>query len=375
MDRTQQRIREHAVAEGAPPDVAFNLIRGLFGPVDVLRRAQGNLLGAFGLNPSECVYRIIASGPYWRLRDYGNDATSRSALIVAAPIKRPYIWDLTPSTSAIRYCLEAHLHVYLLEWLPASPGTGNNGLVEYARAISNCIAQLSADGRGAKPFLIGHSLGGTLAAIYCAFAPASVRGLVLLGAPLCFEPKQSTFRDAIISLVPSALSEAEPFPGSLLSQVSALASPSTFIWSRLIDAAMSLTDHRAMEIHARIERWTLDEIALSGRLVHQIVEWLFRENRLCRGALKIGDSRLDPSALSVPTLAIVNTADDIAPLASVKPFVDAMPANKARVIEYPGEVGVCLQHLGILVGREARTKVWPHIISWLNSQSGSGGDA
>ena len=129
----QQRIREDAAAESAPPNAAFNLIRGLFGQVDVLRRAQGNLVGAFGLNPSECVYRIIASGPYWRLRDYGNDATSRSVLIVAAPIKRPYIWDLTPSTSAIRYCLEAHLHVHLLEWLPASPGTGNNGLDEYAR--------------------------------------------------------------------------------------------------------------------------------------------------------------------------------------------------------------------------------------------------
>jgi polyhydroxyalkanoate synthase len=89
MDRTPQRIREHAVAEGAPPDAAFNLVRCLFEQVDVLRRAQGNLVGAFGLNPSECVYRIIASGPYWRLRDYGNDATSRSVLIVAAPIKRP----------------------------------------------------------------------------------------------------------------------------------------------------------------------------------------------------------------------------------------------------------------------------------------------
>ena len=147
------------------------------------------------------------------------------------------------------------------------------------------------------------------------------------------------------------------------------------VGSRLMDAALSVDDPRAMEIQARIERRTLDEMALPGKLVHQIVEWLFRENRLCRGVLKIGDSRVDPSTLSVPTLAIVNTADDIAPLASVKPFVDAMPANKARVIEYPGEVGVCLQHLGILVGREARTKVWPHIISWLNSQSGSGGDA
>jgi polyhydroxyalkanoate synthase len=38
-------------------------------------------------------------------------------LIVAAPIKRPYIWDLTPAVSAIRYCLGAGLRVYLLERL------------------------------------------------------------------------------------------------------------------------------------------------------------------------------------------------------------------------------------------------------------------
>ena len=122
-----------------------------------------------------------------------------------------------------------------------------------------------------------------------AWAPATIRGLVLLGAPLCFEPEQSRFRDALVSLVPPALSEAEPFPGSLLSQMSALASPRTFIWSRLMDAALSLADYHAMEVHARIERWALDEVALPGKLVHQIIEWLYGENRLCRGILQIGD--------------------------------------------------------------------------------------
>jgi polyhydroxyalkanoate synthase len=260
------------------------------------------------------------------------------------------------------------LHVHLLEWLPASQSIGNNGLDEYALAISDCIARISAD--STKPFLIGHSLGGTLAAIYSAWAPATIRGLVLLGAPLCLKPEQSRFRDALVSLVPPALSEAEPFPGSLLSQMSALASPRTFIWSRLMDAALSLADYHAMEVHARIERWALDEVALPGKLVHQIIEWLYRENRLCRGILQIGDVLVGPSSLSVPTLAIVNMADDVAPLASLKPFADAMPATASvRIVEYPGEVGVCLQHLGILVGREARMKVWPDMISWLDSQS------
>jgi len=180
--------------------------------------------------------------------------------------------------------------VHLLEWMPASHSTGNIGLDECARAISDCVVKVSAEGSGSKRFLIGHSLGGTLAAIYGALAPATIRGLVLLGAPLCFQPEQSRFRDALVSLVPSTLSDADPFPGSLLSHMSALASPHTFIWSRLMDAALSLTDHHALEIHARIERWALDEVPLPGKLVYQIIEWLYRENRLCRGTLQIGDT-------------------------------------------------------------------------------------
>jgi hypothetical protein len=50
----------------------------------------------FGLGSNECSYRIVASGPYWRLRHYGAHDTPDPLLIIAAPIKRPYIWDLAP---------------------------------------------------------------------------------------------------------------------------------------------------------------------------------------------------------------------------------------------------------------------------------------
>jgi len=356
-----QNIQIHAALDAAR--------RAHFGMTDILRRIQGNTAAAFGLGPSEIPYQIIASAPHWRLRDYGSQkAPASSLLIVAAPIKRPYIWDLAPSVSAIRYCLRKDLHVFLLEWMPATSLTGNNGIDQCARAISDCVA-VSTKTNGSKPFVIGHSLGGTLAAIYGAWASETIRGLVLLGAPLCFQPNQSQFRNALVSFVPSDLPDSDPFPGSLLSHMSALASPNTFIWARLMDAALSITDPRAMEIHARVERWALDEVPLPGKLVHQIIDWLYRENRLCRGALEVWESRVGPSSVSVPTLAVVNMADEIAPLSSVKPFIDAIPTKLARIIEYPGERGVCLQHLGILVGRQAYVRVWPEIISWLNLQS------
>ena len=338
-----------------------------FGWTDVLRRAQGDAFGALGLGPNECPYRIVASGSHWRLRDYADDDASPALLIVAAPIKRPYIWDLAPSVSAIRYCLRRHIQVHLFQWMPVSHDSASNGLDEYTKAICECVAKISGEAPGVKPFLIGHSLGGTLAAIFAGSAPESLRGLVLLGAPLCFEPGVSQFRDALVSLVPSTLSETQPSPGSLLSHMSALASPGTFIWSRLMDAAFSITDYHALDIHARVERWALDEIPLPGKLVHQILDWLYRENRFCRGVLKVDKTLVGPFSLSIPTLAVVNTADEVAPLASIKRFTDAISARNVRIIEYPGEVGVCLQHLGILVGRQAHAGVWPEIISWFDT--------
>ena len=311
--------------------------------------------------PDRCLGCALAPA---RLRRYGRlpiPAYRRSAHQAAVHL------GSTPSASAVRHCLRQHLHVYLLEWMPASRETASNGLDQYTDAISRCVAQITGETPGAKTFLIGHSLGGTLAAIFGALAPEKLSGLALLSAPLCFQPGTSQFRDALTSLVPPDLSETDPLPGSLLSHMSALASPNTFVWSRLTDAFLSMTDHNALDIHARVERWALDEVPLPGKLVHQIIEWLYRENRLCRATLKVGETRLDPFRLSIPMLAIVNTVDEVAPLASVKPLADAMPVANVRIIEFPGEMGVCFQHLAILIGRRAHAQVWPEIISWLNS--------
>ena len=347
--------------------ILYDACRATFAMTDLLRRAQGQTFEAFGLGPEECPYEVVASGAFWRHRDYGR-SFAQSVLIVAAPIKRAYIWDLVPSSSAIRYILHQGFHVHLLEWLPAET-TSEYGLAECAESISECVARISSRRTSAKTFLMGHSLGGTLAAIFAASQPDSIRGLVLLSTPLCFKPESSRFRDALVSLIPAGLLDAAPCPGSLLSHMSALASPDTFIWSRIADAMTSVADIHAREIHGRVERWALDEVPLSGELVRQLIEWLYRENRFCVGNLKIGNKRIGPVTLTTPTLAAVNVDDDVAPIVSVKPFIDAMPIKDVRIVEIPGETGVCFQHLGILIGHKTQVAVWPEIVSWMDSHA------
>jgi len=339
-----------------------------FGVIDVVRRIQGEALALFGFGPVESSYGVIASGPYWRLRDYDTVHRSRSVLIVAAPIKRPYIWDLMPPISAIRRCLDAGLRVSLLEWLPASETTCSVGIAECVQAISAALDKIGSAAGARKPILMGHSLGGTLAAIYAALEPETVGGLVLLSAPLCFRAGESVFRDALVSLVPKPISESRPYPGSILSQASVAASPATFIFWRYMDAMISAADRRAMDTYARVERWALDEVAVPGKLVGEIVEQLYRENRFCRGILEIESKTVGPANLSAPILAVVNMADLVAPLHAVSPIGEVLRRKKFHIIEYPGENGVCLQHIGILVGRKAHAQVWPQIIKWIEIQ-------
>jgi polyhydroxyalkanoate synthase len=67
---------------------------------------------------------------------------------------------------------------------------------------------------------------------------------------------------------------------------------------------------------------------LPDRLVHDIVDALYREDRFYRGTLAVCGRKLGPAGLGaaegLPTLIVINTADEIAPLASVAPFVEAV---------------------------------------------------
>jgi hypothetical protein len=70
-----------------------------------------------------------------RLRAYAPGSENRPSLvIVSAPIKRPYVWDLAPSISVIQTCMRAGFGTYLIDWREAT-GTARRGLAAYADAL------------------------------------------------------------------------------------------------------------------------------------------------------------------------------------------------------------------------------------------------
>lgn len=278
----------------------------------------------------------------------------------------------------MRRCLDAGLDVYLVRWTePCGSAEQDYGLDGYAdRFIAESIDAIAADSGGAEPgpiILAGHSLGGTLAAIFAALHPDAVRGLVLLETPLRFGGPAASAFAPLLELAPPARTIVAALggrvPGSFLNAVSTAAAPDAFQWERWWDAAVSLLGAATLRLHLRVERWTLDEFAMPGRLFAEVVEWLYREDRFWRGTLRVGGRLAAPGRIAVPVLSVVDPRSRIVPPAAIAPFIRGLSAHAdARLLRYMGDSGVALQHVGSLVGGNAHRRLWPVILNWIRQR-------
>lgn len=332
----------------------------MYEQLDRVRRAQGFLLDAAGAGPVETPHRVVRRRPGVNLRCYaGGSGPGPLLLIVPAPIKRPYIWDLAPEVSAVRRCLAAGARVFLADWQSAPP---RFGLGDYAeRLILDCL-----DAAGAEPaILLGHSLGGLFAAIFAALHPERVRGLGLLAAPLHFGADARVFSRMAGSLDPQALPDR--LPGSYVSAASFNVAPGPFGWERWMDGALSLADPAGLRTHMQVERWTLDEFALPRRLVAELIALIVREDRFARGSLEIGARRAAPSRLAAPLLCVVDPHCAVVPPQTVLPAFEAAASRDKTLLYYEHDIGVSLQHVGPLVSRRAHATLWPRIVRWIET--------
>jgi hypothetical protein len=118
--------------------------------MDRSRQARGRMLERAGHGPQPTVSIILHAEPGLNLRRYGTDeAGGPPVLLVPAPIKRAYIWDLAPEVSVVRRWLEQGYRVYLAEWTPLADADDRDdlGLADYAdRLLTACRQAIAADG-------------------------------------------------------------------------------------------------------------------------------------------------------------------------------------------------------------------------------------
>ncbi|MBW3618287.1 MAG: alpha/beta hydrolase [Proteobacteria bacterium] len=337
----------------------------MFALLDEARRQRGLMMDRLGYGPVQSPFSVVATFGGARLRDYGSNkgGAGQPLLIISAPFKRPYIWDLLPEVSAVRRSLEAGRRVFLLEWTDPAPDTAL-GLQAYAEGLPGAATALIL-GRTGSPRVefAGHSLGGTFAAIYATLHPDLVEALWLLDAPLAFgERVGGPLALAARRAPPEALGSDRPVPGSLVAWLSALAVPDEFLLTPLADLPASLIDPGGFAIHARVMRWTLDEFPLPFRLFADVVD-LYREDSFMRGTLMVGERTTGISRLRGPVTAVLNTASRVVPPDSILAGLRAAQDVSARLLTYEGDRGTALEHVGPLVSPKAHRTLWPELFA------------
>jgi polyhydroxyalkanoate synthase len=340
----------------------------LLGAIDPWRRLAGDVLEGMGLGPAGTPHTVMATGSPASIRRYRPARpVGRTVLLVPAPIKAPYLWDLLPRVSVVRRCLAAGLDVGVLEW-PRRPGDrGRMGLTDYVEGmLSAAVETLERDCPGQPVFVAGHSLGGTFAALFAARHPRRIAGLALLGAPLHFGPAIGALGRLLASIDrPSALiSRLDRIPGTLLTLSGVAAAPAEFLLARGADLCASVGDVRALQLHLAVERWALDEAALPRQLMMDVLQRLYRDDAFFQGQLAVSGRCVSPADIRVPVFCVVEPGCPIAPPDAVLPALEADRHAECTVVRFRGAPGESLQHLGMIVGREAHRRLWPELIAW-----------
>lgn len=342
-----------------------------FALLDTARREQGAWLDRLGFAPVPTPSRTVWTGPRARLLAYESAGKGPAILIVPAPIKRAYIWDLMEDVSAVRRCLEAGLDVHLLEWTDPEPAEHELDLEDHVERIIAPALEVVLKSTG-KPqaVLAGHSLGGTLAAVAAAAHPERVAGLLLIETPLTFDAEAGALAAVVAAIPRETVHElgSRPVPGSLLSSLAVMAAPDAFLWDPGLDWLASAVSNTAA-LHTRVRRWTEDELAMPGPLFVDLVEGLYRDNRFAAGKVAVAGARTDPARLaSIPLLVVVERGSRIVPPHSALALFESFPEKDLTVLHYEEETGVALQHVGALVGPEAHRRLWPEILAWLSER-------
>jgi polyhydroxyalkanoate synthase len=151
--------------------------------------------------------------------------------------------------------------------------------------------------------------------------------------------------------------------------MSVWADPLSFSAEPWIDWLQSSGSTHERRLHWQVRRWSLDESPMARRLYEEVEEELYRRNRFAEGELRIDGRPARAQAIEAPILAVLDRRSRIVPAPSVEAYRRRTASKDVQILEYPGDTGVMMQHVGVLVGRNAHAALWPAVASWLRLHS------
>ena len=289
-------------------------------------------------------------------------------LLVFALINRPAIFDLRPGNSFVEFLLDEGYDVFLVDWGTPDEADAELGLDSYVldhlgSAIRETLRAAGAD----EVTLLGWCIGGTMSLLHAALEPrAPVRNLVLLTTPIDTAGSLYATWVGTPSFDVDHVSDAYgAVPGRSIDWANKLMKPVTNYWTTYRRLWQAVLDGKArVDAHQAMARWIADNPPFPARAFSEWVTWMYKDNRLVQGRMRIRGRHVDLRRVEQNLLVVTAGADHIAPRAGTLPVLDLVGSEDVTHLDRPGG------HIGLMAGSKARNEIWPDLASWLAERSG-----
>lgn len=318
-------------------------------------------------SPADVVHVIGAARllRYRRHREAPVGVVKAPILLSPSLINRLYVLDLKAGLSVVEQLLKAGHPVYGIDW--GDPGEAERGVnfEGFVQRLADFLATACDDAAVETMTVLGHCLGGTMAAALAATRPIHLQSLVLLTAPLTFHD------DSLLS----AWSRA-PFVDPrdltrLVGHVPAWITQPTFQalkpmgqTTKALRLWQSLGNPTFLDFFRCLETWINDNVAIPDAFFEDLISQLYRNDALSQGTLRFKDGPVILEDITVPTLTIAASDDHI-----VQPSSAVTPTRRFASVVNVAEV-IDGGHIGVVVGSVARRRLWPLLLSWLDEHGG-----
>jgi polyhydroxyalkanoate synthase len=291
-------------------------------------------------------------------------------LLVFALINRPEIFDLRPGGSLVEYLLEEGFDLFLVDWGVPDEEDADTGLDEYVCDELHWAIRETLRASGAEELtLMGWCIGATLCAMYCGLDRGSeqtpVRNLVLLTMPV--DGRGSTYARWVGDPefdVDKVAEQWRVLPGQAIDFANKMLKPVTNFFTTYRRLAQGVFEGTARkEAYQPMAKWVADNPPFPGRAWSQWIRWMYRDEALVAGRMRLRGRRVDLRRVDQNLLVITAGADHIAPRAGTMPIFDLVASDDVTHIDRPGG------HIGLIAGSAARKQIWPEMAAWLAERS------
>jgi polyhydroxyalkanoate synthase len=288
-------------------------------------------------------------------------------LLVFALINRPTIFDLRQGSSFVAYLLDEGFDVFLLDWGVPDDEDADMGIEAYVCdelpwGIRETLRAAEAD----EVSLLGWCIGGTLCAMCCALArDTTVRNLVLLTTPIDSTGSRYAQWVARDSFDADLVADAYPaIPGRMIDFANRLLKPKANFWDTYAKLWAQTREGKARrDAYQAMAKWVADNPPFPSRAYREWITWMYKENRLARGRMRLRGRRVDLGEIDQNLLVVTAGADHIAPPPGTAPIFDLVSSEDVTHFDRPGG------HIGLMAGSRARQEIWPDLAGWLAERS------